>query len=103
MTEPYPSAGDDHEPEGYEIRLKGHLDQRWAGSFEGLSVIHEADGTTILAGAVSDQAMLYGLLRKARDLGLPLLAVNQIDPQRVSGPDGTATADQAHSSQETLP
>ena len=61
-----------HEPHLYEIRLKGHLDARWAERFEGLSFSHARDGTTILSGPVVDQAALYGLLRQVRDLALPL-------------------------------
>ena len=65
--------------EFYEIRLKGHLDESWADSFEGLSFSHEDDGTTIISGANIDQAALHGLLKKIRDLGMPLLSVNQLD------------------------
>lgn len=66
----------------YEIRLKGHLDRRWADRFEGLSFRHEGDGTTILFGPVVDQAALHGLLRRVRDLGLPLVSVVQVDHNR---------------------
>lgn len=69
----------------YEIRLKGHLDPRWAGRFEGLSFRHDRDGTTILSGPVVDQAALYGLLRMVRDLGLPLVSVLQVDHNRSEG------------------
>ena len=72
-------ASNDYEtPEWYQIRLKGHLNDRWADWFEGFSFTCESDGTTILSGAVADQAALYGLLRKVRDLGLPLISVMQI-------------------------
>jgi hypothetical protein len=70
-----------HEPGLYEIRLKGHLDQRWAERFAGLTFSHD-DGTTVLFGPVVDQAALYGLLRTVRDLGLPLLSVVHIDPEQ---------------------
>jgi len=76
-----------HQPGRYEIRLKGHLDTRWAESFEHMSFTHASDGTTILAGPVVDQAALYGLLRQVRDLGLPLLSVVQIGPERADVPD----------------
>ena len=76
-----------HEPHLYEIRLKGHLDARWAGRFEGLSFTHARDGTTILAGPVVDQAALYGLLRTVRDLALPLLSVMEVEPNQADGPD----------------
>ena len=63
--------------ESYEIRVKGHLDVRWADWFDGLTLTRESDGTTVLRGSVVDQAALYGLLGKVRDLGLPLIAVNR--------------------------
>jgi hypothetical protein len=62
----------------YEIRIAGHLDAHWADWFDGMSIILEEDGTTLLSGPVPDQPALYGLLRKVRDLGLPLVSVNQI-------------------------
>ncbi len=62
----------------YELRIKGHLDEAWSEWFDGLVIIHENDGETILRGPVSDQAALHGLLAKVRDLGLELLAVNRI-------------------------
>ncbi len=87
MRAPHGSTEDHHEPGRYEIRLKGLLDARWAGRFEGLSLSHASDGTTILSGPVVDQAALYGLLRKVRDLGLPLLSVFQVDPTQTDGSD----------------
>ncbi|MDF2626185.1 MAG: hypothetical protein K0R39_16 [Symbiobacteriaceae bacterium] len=68
-----------HEPGLYEIRLRGHLDARWADSFAGMSFTYQSDGTTILSGPVVDQAALHGLLRKVRDLGLSLISVIQVD------------------------
>jgi hypothetical protein len=59
----------------YEIRLRGHLDSRWAAWFDGLDLTQEGDGTTLIQGAVVDQAALHGLLQKVRDLGLPLVSV----------------------------
>jgi len=67
------AAGD--EARRYEIRIEGHLDTRWAAWFEGMSLIHAADGTTALSGLVADQAELHGLLQKLRDLGVPLISV----------------------------
>ena len=87
MSEPHASTEEHHEPARYEIRLKGHLDARWADQFEHMSFTHANDGTTILAGPVVDQAALYGLLRKVRDLGLPLLSVVQIRLTSVDRPD----------------
>ena len=67
-------------PVVYQIRIKGHLGSRWADWFEGLSFTHESDGTTILYGPVVDQAALHGLLRKVRDLGMPLISAIRVDP-----------------------
>ncbi len=58
-----------------EIRVKGQIDVHWSGWFEGLLVVHTAEGETVLAGPVRDQADVYGLLARLRDLGLPLVAV----------------------------
>lgn len=63
----------------YQIRVKGQIDPAWSIWFDGLSITHDADGDTTLAGSVTDQAALYSLLRKARDLGLTLLAVVPCD------------------------
>ena len=63
----------------YEFRLQGHLDEHWIEWFEGLAVTHAGDGSTVLSGPVSDQAALFGLLERVRDLGLPLLLVRRID------------------------
>ena len=93
MSGSHQSIEDHYEPGCYEIRLKGHLDTRWADQFENLSFTHASDGTTILAGPVVDQAALYGLLRKVRDLGLPLMAVNQVDPKQANEPDGNVETD----------
>jgi hypothetical protein len=65
-------------PRIYQIRLEGHLDQRWTEWFDGLTITLEENGDTILTGRVIDQASLHGLLRKVRDLGIPLLSVNQV-------------------------
>ncbi len=64
----------------YEIRLKGHLEDRWVEWFNGLDIRLEDNGNTLLTGPVVDQAALYGLLKKVRDLGLPLLSVRSVDP-----------------------
>jgi hypothetical protein len=71
--------GSSHEAGRYEIRLQGHLDNRWAAWFDGLSLTHESDGTTVLRGPVVDQAALHGLLQKVRDTGLPLISVTNAD------------------------
>ncbi len=71
----------------YEIKLKGHLDASWADWFEGLTCVHENDGATTLNGKNMDQAALHGLLKKIRDLGLPLISVNQLDPEQAGAPN----------------
>jgi hypothetical protein len=70
----------------YEIRLKGHLDARWAAWFDGLSLTKASDGTTVLHGPVADQAALHGVLQKLRDLGLPLLSVTEAEPDQPDVP-----------------
>jgi hypothetical protein len=86
MSETRASTGDRHEAGRCEIRLKGHLDARWTGWFEGLALTHENDGTTLLRGPVADQAALHGLLSKVRDLGLPLVSVTHCEPERAGVP-----------------
>ncbi len=65
----------------YQIRLKGQLDSQWADWFEGLAVTLEEDGNTLLTGPVTDQAALHGLLKKIRDLGMPLISVCPVEPE----------------------
>ncbi len=79
MREPRGSTDQRHEARRYELRVKGHLDSRWAAWFEGLSLTHMSDGTTVIHGPVADQAALHGLLQKLRDLGLPIVSVIQTD------------------------
>ena len=64
----------------YQIRLKGHLGSQWTDWFEGLTITLEEDGDTLLTGQVIDQAALHGLLKKVRDLGMPLVSVNPVEP-----------------------
>ncbi len=66
-------------PRVYQIRVQGHLDQQWADWFGGLRVVLEENGDTVLTGPVVDQAALHGLLKKVRDLGLPLVSVNRTE------------------------
>jgi hypothetical protein len=80
------SVGRYHGPGRYEIRLQGHLDDRWAAWFDGLAIAHGSDGTTLIHGPVADQAALYGLLQKTRDLGLPLISVNHVAPGHAHPP-----------------
>ena len=77
------------EPVVYQIRLKGHLGSQWTDWFGGLSITLEEDGDTLLTGPVVDQAALHGLLKKVRDLGLPLLSINPIEPR----PTGATSTD----------
>ena len=70
-----------HDESGlYEIRIKGHLNNRWAEWFEGLTITLEEDGDTLLTGPVIDQAALHGLLKKVRDLGLTLVSISPVEP-----------------------
>jgi len=82
MSETDASTADHYDPGLYEIRLKGHLAERWAYWFEGLTITLEDNGNTLLAGPVVDQAALHGLLKKVRDLGLPLISVISVEPDQ---------------------
>ena len=68
------------QPVVYQIRIKGHLDHQWADWFDGLTIMLNNNGDTLLTGPVVDQAALHGLLRKVRDLGMPLLSVDSVKP-----------------------
>jgi hypothetical protein len=78
MSNKLTSQPDPVHPAIYQIRIKGHLDSQWTRRFEGLTITLEEDGDTLLSGPVADQAALYGLLKKVRDLGMPLLSVVQV-------------------------
>jgi hypothetical protein len=100
MCKTHASTKDHYEPGLYEIRLKGHLDGKWAAWFDGLTITLEEDGDTLLTGPVIDQAALHGLLKKVRDLGMPLVSVSPLEhgpsttiPLR--GLRGTGQADQS--------
>ena len=80
MRAAHASIEDHREPERYEIRIKGHLDDKWADWFEGLTLTREDNGETLLIGPVVDQAALHGVLRKVRDLGMPLISVTRVRP-----------------------
>ncbi len=75
------------EPIVYQIRIKGHLGRQWTDWFEGLTITLEDNGETVLTGGVVDQAALYGLLRKVRDLGMPLLSVIHVNPGSADASD----------------
>lgn len=87
MSETHTSTEGHDQPQRYEIRLKGHLDQRWADWFEGLTITLEEGGDTLLNGTVVDQAALHGLLRKVRDLGLTLVSVLRLTPDQPAPDD----------------
>ncbi len=71
---------DPSKPMVYQIRIKGHLGPQWTDWFEGLSISLEDNGDTLLTGPVIDQAALHGLLKKVRDLGMPLVSVSPFEP-----------------------
>jgi hypothetical protein len=65
-------------PTVYCLRIAGHLDPHWSAWFDGLELAYDTDGTTTMTGPVADQAALHGLLRKIRDLGVPLLEITRV-------------------------
>ena len=73
------STIDPSQPMVYQIRIEGQLGSPWADWFEGLTITPDDNGDTLLTGPVIDQAALHGLLKKVRDLGLPLLAVQRVE------------------------
>jgi len=87
MSETDASMEQQGETGGYELRIKGHLDDRWASWFDGLTITRAANGETVLRGPVVDQAALHSVLRKVRDLGMPLLSVVRIDPNQANRTD----------------
>jgi hypothetical protein len=82
-----PSACDPEVPLIYEIRIQGHLEQDWTGWFEGLTITLADTGETVLTGPVVDQAALFRVLRKVRDIGLPLLSVVCLSSGQVDAPE----------------
>lgn len=88
MAEKGDAKSDPDQPLVYQIRLKGHLGPQWAEWFGGLSIRPQENGETLLSGPLADQAALHGLLRKVRDLGMPLLSVSIVKPGQAEGPDG---------------
>lgn len=79
MSDEFIPKTDPDQPVVYQIRIKGYLSSQWADWFEGMTVMREENGDTLLTGPVIDQAALHGLIKKVRDLGLPLLSVKRTD------------------------
>ena len=79
---------DPGEPMIYQIRIKGHLGCQWADWFDGLTIKVEDNGDTLFTGPVVDQAALFGLLKKVRDLGIPLISVNPAESAKTGGSEG---------------
>ncbi len=75
----------------YQIRIKGHLGREWTDWFEGLAITALDNGETLLTGPVVDQAALYGLLRKVRDVAMPLLSVIRVTPGQAEASDVNET------------
>lgn len=78
---------DPSQPMVYQIRIKGHLGRQWTDWFGSLTITLEDNGETLLTGPVVDQAALHGLLRKVRDLGMPLLSVSRVELGQAEAPD----------------
>jgi len=73
---------DSDQPVTYQIRIEGHLDAQWTDWFSGLTVAQGKSGDTLLIGPIADQAALFGLLKKVRDLGMPLVSVNRVESSK---------------------
>ena len=71
------------QPSVFQIRIKGHLGHQWTDWFDGMAITLEDDGNTLLTGPVADQATLHGLIKKVRDLGMPLVSIDSGLPDRV--------------------
>jgi hypothetical protein len=87
MSNKLDPKSDPNQPVIYEIRIKGHLGRQWTDWFGGLTITLEEDGDTLLTGPVVDQAALHGLLKKVRDLGMPLISVIRVEPGRADAAD----------------
>jgi hypothetical protein len=81
MSHERAAKADPAQPAVYQIRLQGHLSPHWADWFEGMAILLEDNGDTLLTGPLVDQAALHGLLRRVRDLGIPLLSVLRMEPE----------------------
>ncbi|HLJ34833.1 MAG TPA: hypothetical protein VKU38_14320 [Ktedonobacteraceae bacterium] len=91
MSNEINSESEKAQPMVYQIKIKGHLGREWTNWFDGLTLTALGNGDTLLTGPVFDQAALHGLLRKVRDLGVPLLSVNRVEPGQAEVPDVNET------------
>jgi hypothetical protein len=91
---------DPNQPMIYQIRIKGHLGHQWTDWFEGLTITLEENGETLLTGPVVDDAALHGLLKKVRDLGMPLLSVNRVEPDQEDVSDNETHQYRPHKEEE---
>jgi hypothetical protein len=87
MSNKFNPKTDPSQPMVYQIRIKGHLGRQWTDWFGGLTITLEEDGDTLLTGPVVDDAALHGLLKKVRDLGMPLLSVHRVEPDQADASD----------------
>jgi hypothetical protein len=85
MSNEINSEIDPGQPLVYQIRIKGHLGRQWTNWFGGLAITLEDNGDTLLTGPVVDQAALHGLLKKVRDVGMPLVSVSPVTPGQTEG------------------
>jgi hypothetical protein len=90
---PQPNPG---QPMVYQIRIKGHLGHQWTDWFGGLTITLKDNGDTLLTGPVVDQAALFGLLKKVRDLGMPFLSVNRVESGQVDAPEVKPSVEHYH-------
>lgn len=87
MEQHQPLRATHGEPTIYQITVKGQLSAEWRAWFDGMTVTQTANGETLITGVVADQAALHGLLRKVRDLGLPLISVTRAQTDQIDEPD----------------
>lgn len=87
MDKTHDSSEEHYKPGLYKIRIRGHLDSRWAYRFEDMTITLKDNGDTLLTGSIVDQAALFGLLKKVRDTGMTLLSVNRVEPGPTGVPD----------------
>ena len=100
MTNTRDPTTDPGQPLVYQIRIKGHLGPQWTDWFGGLTITLEDHGGTLLTGPVVDQAALHGLLRRVRDLGLPLLSVMRLEPGSADAAAGQQGVDASNVDRE---